>query len=245
MTVFSDKIDFGGYTGATVGIPDEERWQYEGVGYNATKGIFYVGTQEVKQIEIVPFALRQCKEVEGPDGAIHRYPVKTRRAEMVTGDPQPRVQVVGLVNGQLRNFGGKSWTVRAFWLNPRSGEYHSDQFPVGTWYRLQDYIKDVKAEKKIATAPLNYRLTLTVGASQDLASAANPRQKMTAYPIVLSKVEFVGPDEATENEALYVSEGLDEWVAEWNKRQSVAEAEPGDAHEHIAALDLNVDDVPF
>ena len=59
-----ENADFGEYTGSTAGQAQEERWVYEGIGYNATDGIFYIGKQEAKTLEFVPFALRQCKEVE-------------------------------------------------------------------------------------------------------------------------------------------------------------------------------------
>ncbi len=79
------KIDNGsmeGFTGVTAGMQTEERWVYEGIGYNASDGIFYIGKQEAKTLEFVPFALRQCKEVTDAAGVIHRYPIKTRRLDM-------------------------------------------------------------------------------------------------------------------------------------------------------------------
>jgi hypothetical protein len=49
-----ENADFGEYTGATTGQAQEERWQYEGIGYNATDGIFYVGKQESQDAGICP-----------------------------------------------------------------------------------------------------------------------------------------------------------------------------------------------
>ena len=122
-----DNADFGEYTGATAGQAQEERWQYEGIGYNASDGIFYIGKIESKTLEFVAFAIRQCKEVLDAAGVVHRYPIKQRRTEMAEGDVTNRVQVVGLVDGESHIFGARSWTARAAWLNPRGGQWFDDR----------------------------------------------------------------------------------------------------------------------
>jgi hypothetical protein len=244
-----ETADFGEYTGATTGQAQEERWQYEGIGYNATDGIFYVGKQEAKTLEFVPFALRQCKEVTDAGGMTHRYPIKTRRAEMVEGDIVNRVQVVGLVDGVLHIFGARSWTARAAWLNPRSGEWHDDRFAVGIWYRLQDYIKQVKAEKGMTTAPFCYRLKLAAGQSIELSSAANSKQKSRGCPILAESLAFVGAAAARANEQLYIDEMINEWAAEWTKAAAVEPPTPasnGNAPAPAAGLAVTDDeDIPF
>jgi len=240
-----DNADFGEYTGATAGQAQEERWQYEGIGYNATDGIFYVGKQESKTLEFIPFAIRQCKEVTDAAGMVHRYPIRQRRAEMAEGDVTNRVQVVGLVDGVLHIFGARSWTARAAWLNPRGGEWHDERFEVGIWYRLQDYIKQVKVEKSMTTAPFCYRLKLAAGDSIELSSAANSKQKSRGCPIKAESLAFVGADAARANEQLYIDELLDEWVAEWNKQ---AVAEPTAESAPVPARPLAVvdtEDIPF
>ena len=206
-----------GFTGVTAGAQAEERWQYPGVGYNATNGVFYIGEEEAKTIDIIPFAMRQCKEVEDINGVTHRYPIKTRRIDMAEGDVKTRLQVVGLVNGELHVFGARSWTARAAWANPLGGPYHDVRFEGGLWPRLAAHIKEVKAQRGIATAPLCYKLTLAVGEGVDLSSAANARQKSKAYPIIATAVTFVGAEQAAANAKLYADEALDEWIAEWNK----------------------------
>ena len=239
-----ENADFGNYSGATAGQAQEERWQYEGIGYNATDGIFYVGKEETKTLEFIPFAVRQCKEVTDIGGVTHRYPIKTRRAEMAEGDVTNRVQVVGLYGGELHIFGARSWTARAAWLNPRSGEWHDDRFAVGIWYRLQDYIKQVKAEKGMTTAPFCYRLKLAAWDSIELSSAANSKQKSRGCPIVAESLAFVGAEAAEANERLFVEEHLDEWVKEWSKAAAV---EPS-AQTQPARPDLAVtsdEDIPF
>lgn len=236
--------NFGEYRGATAGQAQEERWQYEGVGYNATDGIFYVGKEERKDMEFVPFAIRQCKEVTDTGGVVHRYPIKQRRAEMVDGDVVNRVQVVGLVGDELHIFGARSWTARAAWLNPRGGQWHDPRFEVGIWYRLQDYIKQVKAEKGISTAPLCYRLKLVSGESIELSSAANSKQKARGCPILAESLAFVGAEAAQRNEQLYIDELIDEWVMEWNKA-AVTEAAAPDAAEFRPAAETVDEMIPF
>ena len=206
-----------GFTGVTAGAQAEERWQYPGVGYNATNGVFYIGEEEAKTIDIIPFAMRQCKEVEDINGVTHRYPIKTRRIDMAEGDVKTRLQVVGLVNGELHVFGARSWTARAAWANPLGGPYHDARFEGGLWPRLAAHIKEVKAGRGVQTAPLCYKLTLAVGEAIDLSSAANARQKSKAFPIIATAVTFVGAEQAAANARLYTDEALDEWIAEWNK----------------------------
>ena len=152
-----------GFTGVTAGAQAEERWQYPGVGYNATNGVFYIGEEEAKTIDLIPFAMRQCKEVEDADGVTHRYPIKTRRIDMAEGDVKTRLQVVGLVNGELHVFGARSWTARAAWANPLGGPYHDARFEGGLWPRLAAPIKEVTAGRGVPPAPLSYKLALAVG----------------------------------------------------------------------------------
>lgn len=243
-----DNADFGEYQGSTTGQAMEDRWQYEGIGYNATDGVFYVGKAESKTLEFTPFAIRQCKEVMDAAGVTHRYPIKTRRVEMVEGDVTSRVQIVGLVGDELHIFGARSWTARAAWLNPRGGQYHDERFEVGIWYQLQDYIKQVRAEKGRTTAPFCYRLRLAAGDSIELASAANSKQRARGCPITAESLAFVGAEKARANEQLFVDELLDEWAAEWNRPVSVATEGSGAPAVEARRGDLAVtdtEDIPF
>ncbi len=243
------KIDNGsmeGFAGVTAGTQTMERWQYPGVGYNATDGTFYIGEEKAQELEMVPFAMRQCKEVTDAAGVVHRYPIKTRRLDMAEGDQVTRLQVVGVVNDELYIFGARSWTARAAWANPLGGPYHDARFEGGIWPRLMNYIKEVKATKSLTTAPLCYRLKLSVGAAIDLSSAANVKQKSRGCPIVAESMAFVGAAKAAEYERLYTDEAIDEWVAEW-ARAAVAEATPaGDPGMPPAKPVVTADeDIPF
>lgn len=241
------KIDNGsmeGFTGVTAGMQTMERWQYPGVGYNATDGKFYIGEVEARELEIVPFALRQCKEVTDAAGIVHRYPIKTRRLDMAEGDMVTRLQVVGVVNDELHTFGARSWTARAAWANPLGGPYHDDRFEPGLWPRLLNHIKEVKTAKGLITAPLCYKLRLTVGAAIDLSSAANAKQKSRGCPIIAESLAFVGADKAAEYQRLYTEEDIDGWAAEWNK-QAVAEQAAASDTPRAQPVVTNDEDIPF
>lgn len=243
-----ENSSFGEYRGTTVGMAQESRWQYPAIGYNATAGIFYVGEDEAKELAFTPFALRQCKEVTDTSGRVHRYPIRQRKTEMVEGDMTTRVQVVGLVGDELYVFGARSWTARAAWLNPRSGQWHDPRFEVGIWYRLDDYIKQVKVEKGIATAPLCYRLKLVAGDAIELSSAANSKQRAKGCPIKAVSLAFVGAEAAEANERLYVEEAIDEWVKEWSKAAAVEPAAVDNGHDAPAPRSpavTDTEDIPF
>ena len=232
-----------GFTGVTAGAQAEERWNYPPVGYKATTGVFFIGEEQFSTLEIIPFAMRQCKEVEDADGVIHRYPIRTRKTDMVKGDAQPRLQVVGLVNGELRIFGARSWATRAAWANPLSGTYHDARFEGGLWPRLDAHIKQVKADRGIQTAPLCYKMTLATGKQITLVAKSDPRKSSPAHPIIATAVTFVGADQAAANARLYTDEALDEWIAEWNKS---AIAEPVEQRDGSAAPVVQEDElVPF
>lgn len=225
-----DDSKLDGFIGVTAGMQTEERWQYPGAGYNAQTGTFYIGEDEAATLDIVPFAMRQCKEVTDAYGVIHRYPIKTPRTAMIDGEPKSRIQVVGLINGELHVFGARSWTARAAWVNPLAGQFHDQQFEGGFWPRLLKYIKEVRVRRGIVTAPLCYRLSLAVGDAINISSAANAKQKSKTYPIIATAVAFVGAEQAEANARLYNEEALDEWVAEWNRSDIPIESD-ADGHE--------------
>ena len=243
-----ETADFGQFNGVTAGMQTQERWQYPGAGYNATNGVFYIGEEEFPTLEIVPFAMRQCKEVTDAGGVTHRYPIKTKRTDMIEGDITSRLQVVGMVGDELHIFGARSWTARAAWANPLGGPYHDDRFEGGIWPRLLNHIKETKTNAGKATAPLCWRLRLIVGAEIDLASAANTKQRAKARPIVAESLAFVGAEKADEYQRLYVEEAIDEWVAEWNQRAAVEPAAPAEQPAHGNGNGLAVtdtEDIPF
>ena len=239
-----DNGNFDGFNGVTAGMQAEERWQYAGAGYNATDGKFYIGESEAQTVEIVPFAMRQCKEVTDINGVTHRYPIKTKRTDMVEGDIQNRLQVVGIINDELHIFGARSWTARAAWANPLGGPYHDARFEGGIWQRLLNHIKELKASTGKANAPLCWRVKLEVGEAIDLASAANSKQKAKGHPIRAVSMAFVGADKAAEYERLYTDESINEWVAEWN-RQAVTDAAPELVHAPLAIVETSDEMIPF
>ena len=239
-----DNGNFEGFSGVTAGMQTEDRWQYAGAGYNATDGKFYIGEDEAQVMEIVPFAMRQCKEVTDANGVTHRYPIKTKRTDMVEGDMQSRLQVVGIVNDELHVFGARSWTARAAWANPMGGPYHDARFEGGIWPRLMNHIKELKSTTGKATAPLCWKLRLEVGEAIDLASAANSKQRAKGHPIKAVSMAFVGAEKAAEYERLYVDEAIDEWVQEWNK-QAVGEPQADHASAPLPVQETSDEMIPF
>ena len=245
MTMQIDDSNMDGFSGVTAGTQEAERWQYPGVGYNATSGTFYIGEEEAKTLEIVPFAMRQCKEITDLNGVIHRYPIKTRKADMAEGDMTTRLQVVGVVNGELYVFGARSWTARAAWANPMGGPYHDARFEGGIWPRLMNHIKDVQTTKGKRTAPLCWRVKLEVGDLIDLSSAANAKQKSQSRPIKAVSLSFVGAEKSVEYERLYVDEAISEWVAEWNKQAVGEPAAPMPGQPPAQPLETADELIPF
>ena len=238
-----DMSDFGG---VTAGIQQEDKWQYPGIGYNASDGKFYIGEVESAALDFVPFALRQCKEVTDAAGVVHRYPIKTKRSDMAQGDTVTRLQVVGLVGDELHIFGAKSWTARAAWANPMGGPYHDANFEGGIWYRLSNHIKDVKANTGKATAPLCWQVHMEPGDVITAISKANPSNKTKTHPIKATSLRFVGAAEAERNAALYTEEDIDGWVSEWNKTGVTTTADNGgDAAPAMVAIGVTESDIPF
>lgn len=207
---------FGSFSGTAVGEAETAKWEYPGIGYNASGGIIYVNEDQVNTLTLVPLAIRQCKEVIDTNGVTHRYPVNMPKAKMVASDDVTyRLQVVAVVNGEIYVFGARSWTARASWLNPRSGQYRDEKFPTGIWYALDDYIKEMKAKHGVSTTPLCWELELSVGGQITVGTGKNTSK---SKPMVMVGVpKFVGPERVAEYEALYRDEDLSGWQAEWKK----------------------------
>lgn len=216
MTKKNDNNPFGNFGGTAVGEPEQEKWQYPGIGFNASSGIFYINEDQFDGLTLVPLAIRQSKETEDINGTTHRYPVNMPKNKMVNPDDVTyRLQVACVVNGEIFVFGARSWTARASWLNPRGGQYRDDKFPTGIWYQLEDWCKEQKAKFGVATTPLCWEVALKVGNGITVGSGKNTSQ---SKPIVLAtEPVFVGPERVTQYEALYTEEDLAGWVAEWKK----------------------------
>lgn len=218
MTNKKSVNEFDGFEGLDTGMPEEARWQYATIGYNATNGIFYLGDEQVEKIEAITLlAMRQCKDVVDTDGVIHRYPLLTRKVDMVEGDFTSRLQAICMVGGELYIFGARSWTARAAFANPAGGPYSDANFQQGLWYQLMDHVKEVQKSAGKTAPPLCWEFdlavaerTVTVGTGRN-TSQSRPFEKVGPF-------RFVGADRARANAALYDSEALAEWVLEWGKR---------------------------
>ncbi len=232
---------FGDFEGTTTGEAEQVKWEFPGIGYNASNGIFYVNEDQVDTLTLVPLALRQCKEVEDINGSTHRYPVNMPRSKMVEGDVTYRVQVACIQNDEIFVFGARSWTARASWLNPRGGQWRDDKFETGLWYMLQDFIKEQATKHNVSTTPLCWELSLLVGKEITVGSGKNTSK---SKPIVLSDAPaFVGRERVEKYATLYEDEDLTGWVAEWKKR-SVEAVEPEPEPIVEESLD-DVEGIPF
>jgi len=222
---------FEGFTGSTIGAPETAKWEYPGIGYNASQGIFYIDEDQAESVVLVPLALRQCKETTDDDGTVYRYPVKTPRNQMKNPDDVTyRLQLACIVNGDIYVFGARSWTARASFLNPRGGQYHDANFSTGLWYQLEDWIKAVQAKHNVATTPLCWQIKLVTAPEITVGSGKNTSK---SRPITVKGIpEFVGKDLVAQYEKIYQDEDLAGWVAEWQQKRSkeaaaaIEDAEP-------------------
>jgi hypothetical protein len=219
-----------GFKGSDVGAPELAKWEYPGIGYNASQGVFYVDEDQRDSITITPLAIRQCKETTDIDGTVFRYPIKTPRNQMKNPDDVTyRMQLACIVDGDIYAFGARSWTARASFLNPRGGQYRDANFSTGLWFQLEDYIKAMQKNHGVATTPLCWSLELQVGGEVTVGKGKNTSK---SHPIIAAgNPEFVGADVVAANEKLYEEEDLAGWVQEWNKRttesfEESVEAEP-------------------
>lgn len=239
----TNNYDFGDFAGTDTGLPVEDKWAYPGIGYNATDGVFYVDSVQVNQLEIVPFAIRECVEVTTLSGTVHRYPPRTPRNQRVEGELSTRLQMVCKVNEQLYIFGMRSYTARASFMNPAKGAWHNESLEEGIWLRLIHHINDVKVQTGKIVPPFCWVVSLTVGKMVKMVSGANSKQSTNACPIVMTgEFSFVGAEQANENVKLYQDEDLDGWKAEWMKIST--EEAPAPAEEEVIAL-ANDEDIPF
>lgn len=235
--------EFDDFEGLDVGMPEEARWQYPTIGYNATNGVFYLGDDQVEKIEAITLlAMRQCKEVEDVSGVIHRYPLLTRKTDMVDGDFTSRLQVICMVGGELYIFGARSWTARAAFANPAGGPYSDANFQQGLWYQLLDHIKEVQKRVGKTAPPLCWEFDLAVAERSVTVGVGKNTSKSRPFEKV-GDFRFVGADRARANAALYDSEALAEWVLEWGKR---ATEQPSEAEEDAPDTFIPAaDDIPW
>jgi len=247
MTNKSFDIDDGvleGFTGVEVGAEEGRRFVFPGIGYKAQDGKFFIDQEPGDRLVFTPLAMRQCKTVLTADGVLHRYPIYTRKVDMVAGvEERTRMQVLMVVAGSVYIFGSYRWTPRALFLNPMEGMPHHDpDYPGGIWPRLTAHIREMKKTRGIALAPLCYRLTLVAGNPFTKTSKANPRNASTVYPATVSEVVILSPEEIRDNEALYRDLEVTEWVKEWG----VAGTEEPSEHEDDSGSALPASEgIPF
>lgn len=230
-------MNFQGLKETTVGIDEGGKWEYEGMGYNASQGIFYVGEEQAENLTFVPFALRQCKEVTDAYGVIHRYPIRTAKNQMVDGDVVYRLQLVCLYDGELHTFGARAFTTRASFVNPEKGQWRAENIPTGIWLQLMTHIKEIKASHNVQTSPCAWQVSVKSGKEFTAGTGKNTSK---ARPIILANgFEFVGADQANANAELYEAEELDLWRAEWESKTETVTSD------EVEEVEDEIDDIPF
>jgi len=215
--------NFGGATASAV----KEQASYDGFGYNGRHGKWMVGQgdeqEELTEINLVVLGMRRCKEVgtRDDDDRFHasaRYPIYTNQRDMDMTQPerQNRIQVIGLLNGDStpKVWGSTSYTVDAFWHNPKTGSYNNELFPEGYWRIFKDFIKTESADAGVQLAPSCFELTLKVDPKS--FEVGSGRKKSVTHRILIDgEPKYVGEELATKYDQLYASEDIDAWIQEW------------------------------
>ncbi len=266
---------YGNFGGSTAGKVEEVK-SYKGFGYNAKRGYWMIGekdnTETFKEIKFVPFAMRRCKEVGWRDAedrfhATNRYPIYTNQRDMVQDQPkkQNRIQVIGVVNGELRVWGATSDTVDKLWHNPESGGFHNDLFPVGFWKPFNKYLAAETKRAGVDLSPLCFELNII--ADPDTIEVGSGRKTSDSHRVLLVDgngdgftgdvepfITYVGEAKASEYDELYNTEDLDAWVEEWEGAPGeVVEEEMVDPRDEkgeapnpaMVTDETELDEVPF
>ena len=218
-------------------------WEYPTIGYNATDGVFYVGDEQLTELDIVILATRRCKEVTDSAGVIWRYHPYVKRHLMKEGTTSQRLQAVVLHNGEMHLFGAKSWTARALFDNAAEGRYHDSNYQAGLDAVMKEFIKRVKFERNVATDFYCWQVSLKAGEAYK-----NPQDKRREItPIVYDgpPFTFVGKEQAAANKALIEAENLKAWADEWHKAGGVeADATDSDEPGSIGSQEDDIEDIP-
>jgi hypothetical protein len=237
---------YGDFEGTEVGMPLEEKWAYPPIGYNSRDGAFYIGEAQQPTIDdMVLLAMRQCKEVDSElDGSIHRYPIRTRKSDMIAPDAKPRWQGIVYVNDELHVFGARSWTARAAFMNPGGGPYSDDKFEQGLWHALNIHVKNKGVESGKQMPPLCWQFS--IAAEENVITVGSGKNTSQAHRIKqTAEFTFVGSELANKLLELYQAEDIDGWVAEWGKRSVQETAEVPEQSDINLVSILEDDDIPF
>lgn len=253
----SDDFDFGvgaDFVGSEVGGEPEQKWKYPTIGYQSQSGTIFFDKEEVPSFVGTILAIRQCKEVdvvEGRNTKTYRYPIYTKRDKMEPGDDErTRLQALIYSDGGLYVFGGKSWTLRGAFVNPkpegRNEQYSDKKIPVGVWVRLNDYIAKVKKETGVVTSPLCYKLAFE--ASDDTVRQGEGRNSSNVHPLIIKPAGTNDPDTIAMLEAMYISEDVKGWKGQWGS-ESVEDAQDEEHDSIVNGANPNDDDegdeIPF
>ena len=233
----SNKNEFEGFTGTSIGEMEVRKWSYPSIGYQASQGQLHDFGEgvDIDEFLFTPLAIRQCHEVEGRDMVVTRYPLYTRFDNMKEGRRKTRLQVLTIYKGELYIFGAKSWTARAAFMNPADGNHHDPLFAAGLWFRLAEYIKLKSKSEGVQFTPLCFELAIRPAKK---AIAVGSGDTSDAYPLELAtpRPAFVGVERVNEYAKIFEDEDIKGWVKEWGSVEEVAEDED---------YELANDDIPL
>ncbi len=222
---------------------EEQKWQYPSLGFSTATGDIFMGDDKPDSITGQIIAYRECKEVNtGTQAAPSwtRYHKFTKNADMVVGiKVQPRLQVLINIDGQIYNFGCKSWTSRALFLNTTDGKWSDAKYKAGLIPSLQDQIEKIKTERGVTTGLGSWTITI----SKAKNTVTNDHTGKEMFALDWSIDGFAGKDLHISNDDLIATEELAEWAREW----STAGGNPVDDNvdqDGNAIVEDDIDNIP-
>ena len=249
-----DFSSLGSFGGVSAGVVTNEGG-FPPIGYHAGNGKFIFGSDmksAVSKLGVVVLSKREFVEVTR-EGKTTRYSPYTKY-DTIEGEKERVVQVVLLVGDKLYTMGNRSWTARAFWVNPidvgKPNKHRDPLFDDGAWLRLLAYIKKIKEVTGKQTAPYCFEFTMSADSEQaTVKSKADPSNTSEAFPIKLtSEFKFVGAERALEYEKMFIENGLDAWSKEYETPGGVSMDTPSfETEEEFLeeSPSFSEDEIPF
>lgn len=215
--------------------PNELKWNYPSIGYNASQGILYLGDDTPKEFTCQILNIRQCKEVNvgtKTEPRWRRYHPYAKKENMVSGvDVQQRLQAIVTIDEELHVFGAKSWTARGLFANAQNGRWMDENLMPGLWKHLLDTCDNVKKQYGKSIAPSSISVTIKVG-----KKFKNEKSGGDLYRLEWSDIEYAGEETMLANDQLFKDEDLAGWAKEWHT------ANGGEALDEIATPVIEEDD---
>lgn len=199
-----------------VNAAEEDKWQYPGLGWNANTGTLYFGDDKPDSVTGQVVYFRECKEVNTgtkKEPRWTRYHKFTKKDDMIIGiDTQQRVQAIMLIDGQLYNFGCKSWTSRALFVNSVDPKYQDKKYPVGLLHALNSKNAEIMEKHGKKTGLGSWTVTI----SKAKSPIVNEESGGEIFILDWNIDGFAGKELHKSNDAIIASEDLKGWAREWS-----------------------------